>query len=374
MEGQEQTTTQPSPDASITEILTQKVGEGVASEEAKSAEDAHDMKRALDELNGQIAQSKDNLAEGKAAEGGEATPAETPGEQPPPKDAPDAGKDAATEPLDPPHHWAAKDQEMFRGLDPSAQEFLISRSKDMEAAHTKRSQEIAPIRGVLNKWGNYLAQSGQTAEGAVEGLIATEYQLRAGTPEVKRRIIQNLVQNYGVEINQQTAAAPSPEEDPMGITKHLQTALTPLAQRVNELSAKVQTNEASAQQMSVSQAQQSLDRFKNEQDANGKVAHPHFDEVIDQMTAQAQAAAAAGKTVEMKELYENACWATPGVRDKILNAQKHQEKQKSQAQAQKLRQASGNLRGTGTHNQAQPSGTVQQDIKLVMDNLASRQA
>ena len=47
---------------------------------------------------------------------------------------------------------------MFRGLDPKAQGFLMDRSKDMEAAHTKRSQEIAPLRGAAEKWTPYLNQ------------------------------------------------------------------------------------------------------------------------------------------------------------------------------------------------------------------------
>ena len=64
------------------------------------------------------------------------------------------------EPLDPPAHWAAADQERFREADPKWQEWFLSRSKDMDAAHTRRSQEVAPLRNVLQQWGPTVQQWG----------------------------------------------------------------------------------------------------------------------------------------------------------------------------------------------------------------------
>ena len=47
---------------------------------------------------------------------------------------------------------------MFRALDPKGQAFLLDRYNKMEAAHTQRSQEIAPLRKATEKWTPYLAQ------------------------------------------------------------------------------------------------------------------------------------------------------------------------------------------------------------------------
>ena len=82
------------------------------------------------------------------------------------------------EPLDAPHHWTVENQEMFRKLDPEAQSFLMDRDKVMEAAHTKRSQEIAPLRNAAEKWAPYLSQMQAEPSQVFDTLMQHEYGLR----------------------------------------------------------------------------------------------------------------------------------------------------------------------------------------------------
>ena len=93
--------------------------------------------------------------------------------------------EAKPEPLDAPTHWKVEDQELFRGLDPKAQSFLMDRHKDMEAAHTRRSQEIAPLRNAAEKWTPYLSQMQADPATTFDSLMQYEYGLRTGTNEQK---------------------------------------------------------------------------------------------------------------------------------------------------------------------------------------------
>ena len=57
-------------------------------------------------------------------------------------------------PLDAPHHWAVEHQEMFRGLDPKAQSFLLDRERHGSGPHQalpgnraaeKRRRQVDPL-------------------------------------------------------------------------------------------------------------------------------------------------------------------------------------------------------------------------------------
>ena len=134
------------------------------------------------------------------------------------------------EPLDPPAHWAAADQERFREADPKWQEWFLSRSKDMDAAHTRRSQEVAPLRNVLQQWGPTVQQWGGDPVQTINEAMQAVYTLRAGTPEQKLGFIKQLAQNYGVDISPPQQA--DPEKDPFGVAAMIEQRLAPFSPAV----------------------------------------------------------------------------------------------------------------------------------------------
>ena len=156
----------------------------------------------------------------------ETPPAEPPAAEPP------AEPPAA---VDPPTHWDVKHQEMFRKLAPDAQTFLMERSNAMEAAHTQRSQEIAPLRNAVSGWEPYLTQRNMEPAQTFQNLMQAEYTLATGTNEQKIGLLQTLAREYGVNLGGNGPAAPSAEEDPFEIHKQIQSAVAPLAQQVQQL-------------------------------------------------------------------------------------------------------------------------------------------
>ena len=259
------------------------------------------------------------------------------------------------EALDAPTHWAVEHQEMFRGLDPKAQSFLMDRSKDMEAAHTKRSQEIAPLRNAAEKWTPYLNQMQAEPSQVFDSLMQYEYGLRTGTNEQRAQIILGLVRDYQVDMRENgNGAAPSAEEDPFEIQQKIQAALNPVMQQVQQLSGSFQQQQGYNQQASQAAGQNHIDEFRDRKGADGKLAHPYYPEVFDDMLAMAQAKKAAGQTPDIAQLYEQAIWSNASVRAKMQAAERHISTQAEKQRQARAKIASGSLAGGGGSQTEQP--------------------
>ena len=260
---------------------------------------------------------------------------------------PEKAAEPAAEAIEAPEHWALEHQEMFRGLTPEAQSFLMDRSKDMEAAHTKRSQEIAPLRNTVEKWQPYLQSMGAPADRVVDSLMQYEYGLRTGTNEQKMNILLGLARDYGVNFAQNGNGKPAPtaDEDPFGIHAQIQQAVNPITQQIQQLQGTFQQQTTSQQQAQVTSAQQTIDRFRDEKGANGKLAHPYYQEVEQDMFGMAQAKQAAGQPLDIAQLYEQACWSNASVRAKMQAAERFKVSRSEQQRAARAKTAAGSLAG-----------------------------
>ena len=261
------------------------------------------------------------------------------------------------EPLDAPHHWTVENQEMFRKLDPEAQSFLMDRDKVMEAAHTKRSQEIAPLRNAAEKWAPYLSQMQAEPSQVFDTLMQHEYGLRTGTNEQKINILLGLARDYGVNMAQNgNGEPPSAEEDPFGVTEKIQAAVGPIVQQVQQMNGNMQQQGYSQQQASLTAAQQNIEDFRNSKGSDGKAEHPYYSEVEQDMLAMAQAKQAVGQPLDIAELYEQAIWSNASVRAKMQAAERHTSKQAEQQRQARAKVASGSLAGGGGSQTEQPKG------------------
>ena len=268
-----------------------------------------------------------------------------------------AATETAADPLDAPEHWALEHQEMFRKLDPAAQSFLLDRGKEMEAAHTKRSQEIAPLRTTAERWQPYLDQIQATPDRMFDSVMNLEYQLRTGTNGQKISVLQQLAQSYGVDLgepaNGNGQKAPTAEEDPFNVHGTIRQYLEPLQQQIQQVSGGFQQQNQAQQQQAVTGAQQRIDAFRDEAGADGKAAHPYFQEVLADMNqlAVAQTQAQPGQPVDIAALYERACWSNPSVRAKMQAAENHKSQQAKrkteQERGKRARAATGGLAGGG---------------------------
>ena len=102
-----------------------------------------------------------------------------------------------------------------------------------------------------------------------------------------------------------------------------------------------------------------VDSFADAKDDKGKQLHPHFDEVAQQMAGMVQSELASGREVDLAKLYEQACWAVPSVREKLLASRTNgTSRATEQGRDQRARRAAGSLTGTGTRSSEQEQPDV----------------
>lgn len=226
---------------------------------------------------------------------------------------------------------------MFAKQTLEAQKWLLDRSNAMEAAHTQRSQEIAPWRDTVQRWSPYLSSIGMTPEHAINTLLATERALRTGSDHERVALLRKFVNDYGIKM-------PAEGETPTSFDPRVDA----LTRQMQEMQAGSHQQMQAAQQARVEQTTREVETFRNERGQDGKLSHPYFGEVEAEMRKLAQADINAGVQPEIKSLYDRACWSTPAVRDRLILAQTQEAQAKQAEEARKKREAGASISGAGS--------------------------
>lgn len=323
------------------------------AEAMDNADDSNQAADAGDQKSDDAVSSEDEESVETSGEEGVSGDADDAGESDVSED--DESRDGAEEPpIDAPAHWKLEQQEHFRALDPKSQKVFLETWKDMEAAHTKRSQEIAPLRNTVSKWQPYLDKVGATAEQAFDTLIAAEYTLRTGTEAQKREAFLKLGKDYGISLEEPKANGA--EQD--FLTADIQKAVQPLQQELGTLRQTILQRDQSAQQAQADKLAETVRLFREAKTEAGQPANPYFDEVWDDMARLAKADEAAGKISEIADIYERAIWSNPTVRAKLLASQQHaaklKEKREHKEKVKKAKAADVSVTGVSSAPKEQP--------------------
>ena len=297
------------------------------------------------------------LAEGEEKPSADAAPG---GEEEAKKAAPEGDADAESEddkapaagPIEAPAHWPEADKEMFAAQTPEAKAWLLEKSQSLEAGYTEKFKEVAVLKRAMEPWNGYFQQIGATPELAFTHLIAAEYALRTGTPAQKREALLKIAQDYDIDL-EQADGGEGEEEFSNPAVKALQEELTSLRGLVT---SQVQTQAAGQQAV----AESDIQTFAEEKTEAGQPAHPHFNEVMEDMVMLARLEASQGRKPNLKNLYERAIWSTPAVRAKLMASEKETDAKQRAAEAkdkeQKAREAASSVSGA-------PAGTGQPEAK-----------
>ena len=279
-------------------------------------------------------------------------PPDDPPADPPPDDPP---ADPPPEAAEAPAHWPSADREMFAKQTPEAQKWLMGRQKALEGDYTRKMQEVAPYRQLNERWQPYFQQLGASAPQAIDLLLQTEYQLRTGSQEKKLDVIRDLIRDYGIEApGGDGGGTEAGAQDPRYDALHQQFQQMQASQQ--ERDAQVRQQQQAAQQAQLARAGGAIQSFASEKGADGRLAHPHFGEVQDEMTRLAQADLAAGVQPDLKSLYDRAIWANPTVRSQLQVADKAAEAERKKAEVAKAKKAGGQISGSGGAAAEQPKG------------------
>lgn len=223
----------------------------------------------------------------------------------------------ATKGVEAPHHWSAQDKAAFAKAPAETQSWLLGRIKAIEGDATRKTQEAAqirkeaqPILEIFEPYREQLALNGMTPAQVVQRWAAAEKFLqRDGKAAIKW-----LAGQYGVDLTELVGGAEPPAAvDP---------ALAELRNKLSAIEQSVTGFTQSQRQAAEMARTQAIQKFASATDADGNLLHPHFDDVLDDMLLLARAETEAGRTPDLEALYERAVWASPAVRERLLEAQR----------------------------------------------------
>ena len=257
------------------------------------------------------------------------------------------------EKLSAPEHWSKEHKETFASLAPEAQTFLLERHKAMEGDYTRKSMEVAEIRKNYEPIEQIFAtyQADLKAQGITPAEVINRWaSVDRFLAEHPAEGIQWLAQSYNIDLGQLVEQPVNPE-------------LMQLRQEIHALKGSM-SQRAQQEQWSKQQTYtQQIESFSTETDEAGNPAHPYFESVVEDMVILAQAEQAAGRTPELKALYERAIWSNPEVRERMLSDQKAEQARKAdqeaRAKAAKAKKAGKSVSGSPTG-----SASMSEDMNL----------
>ena len=298
--------------------------------------------------------SFDGQPEAEAPEA-EAEP-ETLPEPPEPDEADDEPEEASEEPdeaeaeeapeleaIQPPQHWPQDFSEEFSALPIEAQHMFMKRYKQMEADHTKKTQNIAKYKKRQDAFDEIMApfkgdfeRAGMDDVGAVRQLLAAHDYLRKDP----RNAIAWLANQYGVDMG-------AIGNDPASEDEFADPQVKALQQQVAQLTGFIQNQQTQQQSHEQASTQSFIDQFAAETDVNGNPAHPHFEKVRNVMGTLISN----NNATDLKTAYEMAVYADPELRKTELErvaASQSQAKVKTEAVQKAKKAQRSKVRGSAT--------------------------
>jgi hypothetical protein len=310
-----------------------------------------------------------------------ATPPE--GTVTPEKGAPEASKPEAEKILTPRERWAEADKQMFGKLPKEAQDFVLRREHEIEAAYTKKTTEIAtlkrefePVQKMFEPYSAALKERGWTPHSVIEGWANVEKALLEGKGPT---IIKGLVDGYKMDVQQVLQALgirsaeqiPQPQGEQRAENGNGQQP-KPEDDRIAKIEQRLALEDRARYENAARSTIQSIEDFKNAVDEKKNLRHPLFAEVEADMAKLAVATRqSGGKVPSLSDLYDQAVWANPSTREKLL-AEKETAREQAQRDAAKAKAASARKAGssitggpgTGAAPSRKPSGGSVRDALL----------
>ena len=220
-----------------------------------------------------------------------------------------------------PDHWSATDREMFEGLDDGAKEFVQRRYASMEKDYHSKTQKAASaiklsdsIEGMLAPFKEKMQLAGIDDVTAISKLVAAQALLERDP----KAGIEHLAKSYGVDLDD--VDVEYDEADP----------------NIARLEEKIRLMEGNQSTASLDTWNAKIEQFKDAADGQGKLLHPHFDEVYDDMVTLVKSQVAG----DIDTAYQKAIWSNETVRSKMLESvQADTKKSISTANAEKTAKA-----------------------------------
>ncbi|CAB4141049.1 hypothetical protein UFOVP413_19 [uncultured Caudovirales phage] len=319
---------------------------------------ADDIKASIAEL--ENPDSDESVGSGKAddADSNLASPNQIPAKETKKEDQADANKSATadTSAGDAPKHWSDADKEAFNKIPPEQRGWVLNRLKQIEADHTRKSQELSKWDKLVTPYRDYYKSLGGSPEQAFEIIAAQEYQLRTGSPEQKKAVIENLIKEYKVPMPSKAEQADGGDESE---DDYNDPKISALQKQLAEVTNRLKSFDDERSQSKRKADEDDVTKFLSAKTDAGEPANPYLDEVWPEMELIVQSYWGRGEKPNLQELYDKAVWANPKTREKLLSSQR--EAEAKQAAANKKTKAESAKRAGASLSGAPAGGVLSDD-------------
>lgn len=249
-----------------------------------------------------------------------------------------------------PQSWNAAERAHWEKIPPEVRAVIQRREEEAHRGITQLGQDASfgkKLRDVITPYLPIIRAEGGDEAGAVRDLLQTAYVLRTANADQKVQLFRQLAGQFGVDLS--AAAQGVPQVDPQ-------------VQALRQELAQVRGHQAAVQQQQHQQvevqAQQVIDAF---------AADPK-NEFYDQVKPLMGQLLVSGQAQTMQEAYEQACWATPGVRSTLTQRQTAEADAKraaeAKAKADAKRRAAGSVQGSPGGNAAAAASAANPNLSL----------
>lgn len=298
-----------------------------------------------------------------------------------------------------PSSFSPKDRADFAKLPAEGQRILkdmIARQdkdyskKTAAAADLKREYE--PVDQIFAPHREIMRQKGLTPGNLIQAWANVEQELASGDINRQLNIVSGLIQNYridraavakalglaapagGQQDGEQGAEGERADLHP-AVAAAIQAAIGPISQKLEASERAARENAQRARQTQLEAKEAEINEFKSAQDDKGSLIHPHWDELEDEIHRLALTYVARNQPPPpLQQLYENAEWANPSTREKLLTARQQaaeqERKDQERAKAARATRAGSSVTGApgpGQSAQRPVDRSLKEELQAAFD-------
>lgn len=262
-----------------------------------------------------------------------------------------------------PDHWSADHKEIFNSAPDNLKDWLLERHKSMEADYTRGKQEIAdfkrswePVEEMYAPYVDQLRQAGVTPQQHIQNLANADRMLNQDPVAGLRQVAQM----YNIDLSQLGATGST--EGQAEQTPEIQSLQQELAALRGQVDSRLLAEYDQKQNTILSD----IGTFSEAKAENGDLAHPYFDQVVNDMVTLANGERSEGREPNLADLYEKAVWSNTSVREQMQAAKESAAQAKTtkeaRAKAAKAKKASKSVTGS-------PAGQMPSDDVSLREQL-----
>ena len=215
--------------------------------------------------------------------------------------------------INPPNTWTAKGKSLWGSLPEEARKEIRKREEDARSGIAKYKEMATHgerFTKAASAYDAYFRSKNIDPIRAAEDAFNLSYSLSTSTPHEKGVILKRIAHQYGADMAVFSQQA-NPKQD------ELTQAISPLLKKIEQLEQSQLNSVQTERQRQAQTIESQIEGFAGETDETGKLKHPYFENVKDEMAFLLES----GRAKQLDDAYAKACDRDPDIRALIQVSQ-----------------------------------------------------